>query len=340
MLQKLKIDFQVHQNKVIRLDPSVTVIIGPTDSGKSSIIRALRWLAVNKPQGDSFVPWNGNRTAKVKLFVDGRWVVRRKGKGVNSYSLDGKTFKAFGSSNVPAEIAELLNIGQINFARQHDNPFWFMQSPGEASRELNSIINLSLIDQTMANLARWLRTAKTEVDISKNRLKEAREEKQKLAWIKEAKTDFDFTNDLKNDLERTRNKGVLTASILNRIKILNERVQTCLEGEKQGLPGVLTGGQIVEIGAKRERLAILLDSLIQTKERASRKPPDIVIELDPKAKALGMLQAKRERLEGLLEGAKDQGKLSCELEKEASKAEMELHKLVGKGKCPVCGKPL
>jgi len=180
MFEKLRIrGFQTHTDLTIEFG-QITTIQGPTDAGKSAILRALKWLAVNRPAGDAFRR-AGAKSAAVDLRVDGKIISRRKGKK-NTYKLDGKTFAAIGG-RVPDEIATLLNIGDTNFAGQFDPPFWLADSPGAVSRNLNAIVDLGIIDDTLSAVAARLRKSAATVEISRERLAAARGEREKLAWV-------------------------------------------------------------------------------------------------------------------------------------------------------------
>ena len=104
--------FQAHEKLVLRLDPRVTCLVGPSDRGKSSVLRALKWLATNRPSGSEFLRW-GSKSVRVKVKADGKTVEREKGQA-NLYRLGSDEFKAFGQ-DVPEQIASLLNLGEINF---------------------------------------------------------------------------------------------------------------------------------------------------------------------------------------------------------------------------------
>jgi exonuclease SbcC len=182
MLTRLKIkNFQPHEVLEVELDPLVTVFVGATDKGKSSVLRSLRWLSLNDPQGEAFIRW-GSVSALARLEVDGRVVIRKRGGGVNLYSLDGDKFKSFGTK-VPDPIAELLNVDEVNFAGQLDAPFWFLLSPPQVSRELNAIVNLSAIDSALSNVAAAVRQAKSEVEIVEAHLREAKAESKRLESV-------------------------------------------------------------------------------------------------------------------------------------------------------------
>lgn len=169
MIQKILLrNFQGHTKKVVELDPSVTTIVGPSDRGKSSIIRGLQWVAKNRPTGDAIIQ-DGKDACAVAVFVDDHKVSRRKGKGKNEYKIDDEVFKSFGTK-VPAEVANLLNMGDINFQGQHDPSFWFSLSPPELSRRLNEIVNLQIMDEAMASVGSQLRKATAVVSVCQDRL--------------------------------------------------------------------------------------------------------------------------------------------------------------------------
>ena len=135
MIESITItNFQAHKKFTLELDPKITVVTGKSDAGKSAIYRALRWLCTNRPSGNEFIRWGTDGT-RVKLRVDGRTIIRKRGKG-NSYSLDKDSYEAFGS-DVPEDIAKLLNLSEVSFQGQFDGPFWFDKTPGEVSRALN-----------------------------------------------------------------------------------------------------------------------------------------------------------------------------------------------------------
>lgn len=181
MLEKIEItNFQKHKRLSVSFDPTVTTIVGRSEKGKSAIIRALQFVMLNEWNGDTDRR-HGSSITKVKLLVDGHVLVRKKGSA-NLYRLDASKYKAF-AKNVPEEIQKLLNVGPVNFQEQFEPHFWLSKAAGQVSQELNSIINLEIIDDSLSNISSELRKAKLAVDISRNRLKSYKEEKQSLSWV-------------------------------------------------------------------------------------------------------------------------------------------------------------
>jgi len=192
MLQKLHLrNFQHHKNLEISFE-QVTTIVGPTDIGKSAILRALYWICFNKPSGKRFIRW-GTKKAGVRLLVDGHTIERIRGTE-NFYKLDGRDFKAFGTG-VPEPIEKILNIKPENIQHQidtqtHKSCFWLTLSPPQVSRELNQIVDLSLLDNILSFLLKGCRKTKANLHVLRERLKQAREQKKELAYAKQMDKDL------------------------------------------------------------------------------------------------------------------------------------------------------
>jgi hypothetical protein len=193
-------NFQVHESTLLKLSPTVTTIVGDSDQGKSSLVRLLKWVLFNRPLTDSFVT-HGRDKARGVVVTDGHEVVRERGKGVNRYILDGNELKAF-KFDVPDEVSSLFNVSDANFAGQHDPVFWFLKTPGEVSRELNSVVNLAMIDGVLASLASEVRATKAVVSECETRLEEARSRKKELAWVPDCRKQHEELLGLREACER------------------------------------------------------------------------------------------------------------------------------------------
>lgn len=185
MLKSLKINnFQTHRKLALRFSPGVTSIIGATDSGKSAVVRALRWVALNTPGGTSFIRHGASEASVTVCTQEGKEVTRARGKSKNSYEVDGDVLKAFRSSP-PETVLEALNLGDLNFQEQHEAPFWFSLSAGEVSRRMNAIVDLSLIDRSLAYARTHLQRTRSELAVTERRKEAAEGEVARLAKVDE-----------------------------------------------------------------------------------------------------------------------------------------------------------
>jgi exonuclease SbcC len=199
VLTKLRVvNFQAHGKLAVDFSPGVTCLVGKTDAGKSAVLRALRFVCLNQPQGVEFIK-RGKRECSVTLEFDGRVLKRVRGKSTNYYELDGKKFQAFGAG-VPPEIAEALRLSEMNFQGQFDGPFWLGDPAPKVARELNQVVDLGLIDDALSAAASSVRSARVELELTEKRRAEA------SARV----TDTEFVPEFREDVEEVRRlRGVL-----------------------------------------------------------------------------------------------------------------------------------
>ena len=183
-LKKLKTNnFYAIKSKEVEFSPQVTTIVGKSAAGKSSFIRSLKWIALNKPTGLRFIHW-GTKQASTALKVSKKpTITRTRSKSDNLYQLGKKDFRSF-KNDVPKDIADVLNIGELNFQSQHAPHFWFSLTSGEVARELNKIINLEIIDVASSRIASKVRETKATITVIENRLSNLQQQKEQLRWVK------------------------------------------------------------------------------------------------------------------------------------------------------------
>ena len=194
-------DFQPHGDFLLELSRGVTCIRGPSDAGKTALLRALRWACCNEPRGDAFVR-HGQDPCAVTVGVDGREVVRSRGKGDNSYSLDGQDYKAFGNG-VPDPVADMLNVDpSLNFQAQLEPLFWLSKSPGEVARELNRVVNLERIDAVLSRANSEVKRVQDELESLQDERKRLQETVGGLEWAEGAEGRLTLLERRLEDCER------------------------------------------------------------------------------------------------------------------------------------------
>lgn len=154
LLSQISINnFQSLHQVDIELRP-LTVIVGPSSSGKSAFTRALRTLTSNA-RGNSFIT-HGERICTIKATTDNGIVTLKRGKATddNEYTIvpsdpnsQQKTWTKLGGT-VPEEVSAFIGIpakDPINYAGQHDKPYLLDDSGGEVARVLGALTNVSVI---------------------------------------------------------------------------------------------------------------------------------------------------------------------------------------------------
>lgn len=237
---------QIHKKLDLELDPRLTCFLGNTDKGKSAILRVLRWLFFNRPQGDGIRRW-GSKSTRATLGIDGHTATRSKGKE-NLYKLDGQVYKAFGSQ-VPEDLAQLFNVSEGSWAGQLQAPFWFLLPPQQLSRELNKVVSLDLIDSTLANLVSQVRQNRERVKWGQERLAAAQVQRDALAWAKEADAQLQACEHARQAALQARGKAVALAATLAQRNAVQGKLAT-LKGQLQGLQAVARAAQAATTARK------------------------------------------------------------------------------------------
>ena len=337
MLEKLTIrDYQLHEKLVLEFGNGVTTLTGPSESGKSAAVRALRTLTTNRSAGVGSIR-RGSEGYRLRLrFDDGRSLGRIRGVD-NTYILDGRELRAFGT-NVPEEVSEALNVCDLTFQGQHDPPFGFNLSPAQLSRNLNEIVNLESIDTALANVMKELRKAKATVGVCRDRLKGAKKVRESLSWVRTMRKRLLRLERLYSMGEDLRLKASSLGDTLGTIQTLSRR--------EKGLGGLVNASpEVVERG---ERIAILsvligeLKRLLEQLGKAKRKSRVVVPEIDhvEALKTEGdTVDTKCSDLEHLLGQIEEAERIENQCHQQLRTSEKRLRKL-SKGKCPTCGTPL
>lgn len=155
MIKKIEIqNFQGHKNTELTLHPGVNVVKGPSHSGKSSIVRALKWALRNRPSGFSFKSTfaSDKDPTFVHIRFDNSSIERYRSKDDNKYGAakKGSLFNlAAMKTEVPDEVREITQMNDINIQSQHDGYFLLQDSAGEVGKKLNNIVGLGIINDVM-----------------------------------------------------------------------------------------------------------------------------------------------------------------------------------------------
>ena len=217
MLKSLHLlNFQSHRDTHLEFDPGVNIIVGPSDSGKTAIIRALRWLVWNRPSGDAMrSTWGGD--TRVEIAVDNLGIVRQKAKEGDKYyivkslleSTTDQIFKAFGTT-VPEEITQALNLNEINLQQQLDRPFLLDSSPGEVAKHFNKVAHLDQIDEGLRRVQKWIRDIEQDISSKDKQLEQSNEDLESFEHLEKFEIEVEVIERMESEMiQQVNHKRVL-----------------------------------------------------------------------------------------------------------------------------------
>ena len=153
-------NFQSHIDTKIEFAPLLTTVVGASDAGKSSVIRALRWALFNEPSGTQYMRVGTADTYVRLLFTDGSALLRARDKSKNYYILqnaDGESTRLEGfGQKTPSQVAEFTGIRKVqvsekdslsvNVAGQLEGPFLLGETPTVRAEAIGRLAGTHRID--------------------------------------------------------------------------------------------------------------------------------------------------------------------------------------------------
>jgi DNA repair exonuclease SbcCD ATPase subunit len=340
MLNKIALrNFQKHQDLTLDLE-DITTVVGESDAGKSSVIRALRWACFNDSQGNAFFHI-GTDACAVKLRIDDDIIVTRSKGKENKYVLkdgsDAEEFKAV-NRDVPPDIQAILNISQeLNFQSQHDAPFWLTISAGALTKQLNGIVDLDFMDRVQAAAKAKLQEIERGIKNTKDEILKNQVTIQTLDFLPEAYKELEV-------IEALEEQHTKAQSDLNRLDTLYQQINDAIEAHADCSSKVTTlKSRMVDckkiidtqdqIDTIKEQVDQLKGFIKLHKDSSKPQPPlDLLDEWNTKNTELTTLQSlldKIQRCESDVTIAKKQVT--------TTKAELDKVKHLT---CPTCNRPM
>ena len=367
MITKIKItDFQSHAVAEIQPAAGVNVIVGRNNTGKSALLRALRLLFYNKPDGGDFVRW-GAKDAIIEIEYGDHIIKRIKGTH-NVYEVDGSVFSNFGKQ-IPLEVSTILgfhpitvdrNTYEVNFDSPHEAPFFISEtdaSKGKLFAKLGERIlsDLVLLDSCIQSANADVRSLNAEKNVLEA-------QQTKLETSLEV---FERLDELELGIKQLRESLVSIASLSLREESLVNILQEYTAVEKsityldqfttidiQALISLLD--TVVTLYEKVFGLEELFNSFISLEKSTNTFTALVAFSSGPRAeltKLVKEITLVSERLQ-VLENLKNQLSLidnaAESIQRKTQGTTKELEKavinykelLLEAGKCPFCSKPI
>ena len=334
-------NFQAHKDLQLDFGKQITSITGPSDRGKSAILRALVWVITNRPGGDNFIRY-GAEECRVTVQVGEHTVQRIKGKKRNLYILDNVEFKAL-KSDVPEEIQKLFNIGPNNIQSQFDPIFWFSETAGEVGRNLKQIVNLDVIDYVLGNIQSRYKQVKTEVDVLENMITEQEKALENADAVESVLGVIHRVEGFQLELDKLQTLQESLEEAIDRAETLDGWLQRAQKWEEtyHQLESLMDG-YIETVRAQTSLETLIGDVQELSKTIGQQVVPDtmftIVARIEEGEKELREMRRGWKNLNAIVEDIGDTSRQVEQYEQQAKAAEEEFHGLLDKNVCPLCGR--
>lgn len=351
MIEKLHIEnFQSHAETPLEFHPGVNVIVGSSDSGKSAVLRALRWVVYNKPTGDAFRRI-GTKKTSVELVMDGQVITREKSASINTYQLGKQLYKAFGN-DIPTDIAQVINLSDVNVQKQLDAPYLLSETPGEVARQFNRIAHLEKIDRGNSILQSKLRKLNATFEVTTEGLADAKEQLQEYAYIPEMENMVAEYEALLYTFEQHTIRVMLLENLLKRLSAIQNNRQLI---EQETIDEILVDDLLQKykylkgLHSRLQGLQTIIDKLngityrrdkitrnLEQSEITASKVEKLLNDIEGYKKQETLLESRKMPLNRFLRSLKKTQQEITALRGQIKKDETYFHKMMPE-ECPLCG---
>jgi exonuclease SbcC len=221
-IKRLIVDnFQSHQHTEVEFGLGLNVVVGPSDFGKSALVRALRWVLYNEPRGANFIRV-GAKVCKVKVEMDDGTIVTRlrSTTGKNQYLLkrpdqDELVFEGFGS-DVPAEIIQVTGVrkiiidehskAELNLASQLEGPFLLAENGALRAKVIGQLGGVHILDWAQRSVNTELRRLGEQEKRSQEELQQLSESLKSYEYLPELQEKIEHIASLIRQMEENAQK--------------------------------------------------------------------------------------------------------------------------------------
>lgn len=259
-------NFQSHTFSELEFHEGVNVITGPSDCGKSAIIRAFYWVFNNRPSGESFKNWKSKKSDQtaVEITTDENKITITRNNSKTAYIInEGKPLEAM-KMDVPSEVTKAIDIAEYNLQTQFDPYFLLQSTSGEIARKLNEYANIEIIDILFQNIDAEVR--KTNELIShyksnKNQIESSLEEYKNLDDIKNIIDSISENYEKSVGIESSRNFLQKHIESLESIELERSELKSIIEVEQRVNPLIDSMEEIKIIENNVKTLSSMIQSL-------------------------------------------------------------------------------
>lgn len=213
-------NFQSHQDTEIELNDKLNIIVGPSDSGKTAIMRAMKWALYNEPSGDYFIKEGENEVSVSLIFSDNTQLTRYRSKTKNVYELlynNGEELRLEGfGTGVPEEIIEAIGIYKINldgketssisFGEQLEGPFLLSEKTSTRASAIGQLVGVDVIDEALREVLKDVRTLNVTKKNIKDEIYQLNEELKTFDYLDGLKATIKDLSDIRDSLSISQKK--------------------------------------------------------------------------------------------------------------------------------------
>jgi exonuclease SbcC len=229
-------NYQSHEETVLNFTPGVNVIKGTSYTGKSGVVRALRWALQNRPVGWGFKPHDlKDGETLTELEFDDGVIIRGKNKVDNYYVVNDLHLSAI-RTELPTEVTDVSRMNDINLVSQFDGHFLLSDTPGNVAKKVNEVLGTEIVDRALYKASSMIAKADNRIPILTQDVEKLKEEEKKYENLEQAKKEYEVLKARMDRLEEIEEQVDQLEELKTDILLSEDRVNlfnSFLEAEEE-----------------------------------------------------------------------------------------------------------
>lgn len=239
-------NFQSHKNSTIEFDNNLNIIVGPSDSGKTGILRGIKWALYNDPSGDYFIREGESECSVTIFFSDNTRIKRYRNKNKNSYIIydrDGNEskYEGFGTS-IPEEVVRITGIKKIlldkdlsksiNISDQLEGAFLLSEKNSIKANSIGYLVGVDVIDDALRETLKDNKNLLIQKKIFDENINDLKEQSKQYEYIYQMNIKIKNIEEIANSIKlknKTLDRYIKISSNHKYIKEQKDKVKYYLD---------------------------------------------------------------------------------------------------------------
>ncbi|ERN53352.1 AAA family ATPase [Alkalihalophilus marmarensis] len=213
-------NFQSHLDTTIEFSAGLNVLVGQSDSGKTAIIRGVRWVLFNQPRGTDFMRVGADFARVTLTFTHGVTIVRERTSSKNRYIIkepnkEDLVLEGFGI-HVPQEVLDAHGMEPLRVDRDHDliihlsqqldGPFLLEQTSSLRAKTIGRISGAHFLDMAIRDTSKDLSGLNQRVKMEETELEHLTGELEPYQTLDKQRTKLDQAGEKLDKLKQAERK--------------------------------------------------------------------------------------------------------------------------------------
>lgn len=348
-IKKLHVEnFRTHEKADIVFGSGITAIVGLSGSGKTNLIRAIRWVLTNRPSGNSPRKRNTLKDKVTSVSIttdDDNTVTLLRGTNYAEYRVNDESYKSFGMK-VPDQVSQTLNLSDINLQGQLDPHFLATSSSSEFSKAINAVTGIDVAQAWIKEINHRISDQKAQRALKMKQISDLERDIESMKGLDDMPKMLRVVQNLRNNADATKAEIAELRKTGDRVVFLQKAIDDLAPAierlERLYLQMQLSRDRAKELEERMYSLWRKKETLEALGRAQSLKP--IFEKMDLELLSLGNMKVVRDKLKSDLEGY-HKALTTChsvsELVESNHKMVYEfLHNIAKHSICPTCAAPI